>query len=46
VRFFADYVAALQQRRPPFIPFDECVRITEVVLRAREAAETGRPVKI
>ena len=46
VRFFADYVEALQQRRPPFIPFDECVRITEVVLRAREAAETGRPVKI
>jgi predicted dehydrogenase len=46
VAFFTDYVQALEQQRPPFIPFADCVRITEVVLRAREAAETGRPVKI
>jgi len=46
VAFFADFVEALQQRRAPFIPFAECVRITEVVLRAREAAETGRPMKL
>jgi predicted dehydrogenase len=46
VPFLADYVWALEQKRPPFIPFADCVRITEVVLRAREAADTGRPVKI
>jgi predicted dehydrogenase len=46
VAFFTDYVRALEQQRPPFISFAECVRITEVALRAREAAETGRPVKI
>ena len=45
VAFLADYVEALTNRRAPFIPFDDCVRITEVVLRAREAAETGRPVR-
>ena len=46
VPFFADYLAALKEKREPFIPFRDCVRITEVVLRAREAAETGRPVKV
>lgn len=46
VRFLADYVDALKQGHRPFIPFEECVRITEVVLRAREAAETGKPVKV
>lgn len=44
--FLADYVWALEQQRTPFIPFADCVRITDVVLRAREAAETGRPVQI
>lgn len=46
VPFFADYLAALAARRPPFIPFADCVRISEVALRAREAAETGRVVKL
>jgi predicted dehydrogenase len=45
VPFFADYLEALTNRRAPFIPFEECVRITEVVLRTREAAEAGRPVR-
>jgi predicted dehydrogenase len=46
VNLFADYLEAIDQDRDPFIPFAECVRSTEVVLRAREAAETGRPVAI
>lgn len=46
VSFFGDYVAALESGRAPYVPFADCLRITEVVLRAREAAETGRPVKL
>ena len=41
-----DFVAAVRERRAPFIPFEECARITEVVLRAREAMETGRPQRV
>jgi predicted dehydrogenase len=44
--FLADFLDAAAKKRRPFIPFSDCVRITEVVLRAREAAEIGRPVKI
>ena len=46
VNFFANYVEALKKHREPFIPFADCVRITEVVLRAREAAQLGRPVQL
>jgi predicted dehydrogenase len=46
VNFFAEYVEALKAEREPFIPFSDCVRMTEVVLKAREAAEQGRPMKI
>lgn len=46
VNLFADYVEAVKANRQPFIPFADCVRITEVVLRAREAAVTARPVKL
>ena len=46
VDFFADYLDALKESRQSYIPFEDCVRITEVVLRAREAAEIGRPVRI
>ena len=46
VHFFADYLDALAEGRRSYIPFDDCVRITEVVLRAREAAEIGKPVRI
>ena len=46
VNFFAEYVEALKAEREPFIPFPDCVRMTEVVLKAREAAEQGRPMKV
>ena len=43
---FADFVKAIQRNKEPYIPFADCLRITEVVLRARESAETGRPIKL
>jgi predicted dehydrogenase len=46
VNLFADFVAAVREDREPFIPFSDCVRITEVVLRARESAECGRPERL
>ncbi len=46
VNFFADFVKAIQRNGEPFIPFADCLRITEVVLRTRESAETGRPVRL
>jgi len=46
VNLFADFVDAVRKDREPFIPFSDCVRITEVVLRARESAECGRPVRL
>lgn len=46
VSFFPDFVKAVQRNREPYIPFADCVRMTEVVLRTRESAETGRPVKL
>jgi len=46
VNFFADFLQAIQTNSDPFIPFADCVRITEVVLRADESAQTGRPVRL
>ena len=46
VNIFADLVEAIRRSRNPYIPFTDCLWITEVVLRARESAETGRPVKL
>jgi len=46
VNFFADFLQAIQMKSEPFISFADCVRITEVVLRARESAETGHPIRI
>lgn len=46
VSFFADFLESLHRKREPFIPFADCLRTSEVALRAREAAETGRPVKV
>jgi predicted dehydrogenase len=46
IPFLADFLAARAAKRPPFIPFAECVRITDVVLRAHESAQTGRPIEI
>ncbi|MBN1461700.1 MAG: Gfo/Idh/MocA family oxidoreductase, partial [Armatimonadetes bacterium] len=46
VNFFVDFVAAVEKGKEPFIPFADCARMTEVVLRARESAETGRPISL
>jgi predicted dehydrogenase len=46
VNLFADFLEAVNNDREPFIPFAECAKMTEVVLRARESAETGRPVRL
>jgi predicted dehydrogenase len=46
VNLFSEYLDALRDDRDPFIPFADCVRITEVALRARKAAESGRPAKL
>jgi len=43
VNFFADYVDSLRAGREPYIPFADCVRVTEIGLSARQSAETGKP---
>jgi predicted dehydrogenase len=43
VDFFADYVDSLKTGRDLYIPFADCVRVTEIALRARQSAETGKP---
>jgi predicted dehydrogenase len=46
INLFADFVDAVRRKRQPYIPFSEAVHVTGAVLRARESAETGRPVKL
>ncbi len=46
MNLFADFLEAVNNDREPFIPFAECLTITEVVLRAHESAQTGRPVRL
>jgi predicted dehydrogenase len=46
VSLFSDLVDAIRRKRQPYIPFSDSLWITEVVLHARESAETGRPVKL
>jgi predicted dehydrogenase len=46
IDFFADFVDALAARRQPYIPFADCVRVTEIALRARQSAETGKPCSV
>jgi hypothetical protein len=43
VSFFADYIDSLKTGREPHIPFADCVRVTEIALRARQSARTGKP---
>lgn len=43
---FTDFVRALRENRPARIPAEDCVTITEVVLRARDAADQGTLVAI
>jgi predicted dehydrogenase len=46
VDLLADFVKTVQKGTPPYIPFADCVRATEIVLRAKESAQTGRPMPI
>jgi predicted dehydrogenase len=46
VNLFADFLEAVHDDREPFIPFADCAKITEVVLRAHESAQTGRPARL
>jgi hypothetical protein len=43
---FVDYVTALAEERECAVPAEECYLITEVALRARDAAVTGRAVTL
>lgn len=43
---FVDFVTAIRNERPSRIPADDCLYITEVVLRAREAADRMQLVEI
>jgi predicted dehydrogenase len=46
VNLFADFLGAVRDDKEPFIPFADCAKITEVVLRAHESALTGRPSRL
>jgi len=41
---FVDFVRSGVEGRESHIPAEDCFRITEVVLKARQAAQTGEPV--
>jgi len=41
---FVDFVRSMDDGHESRIPAEDCFRMTEIVLKAREAAETGRPV--
>jgi len=43
---FVDFVESLRTGRPFGVPQEDAFRITEVVLKARASAETGRPVRL
>jgi predicted dehydrogenase len=43
---FVAFVEAIKKNEATPIPADDCFRVTEVVLKAREAAETGKVVAL
>jgi predicted dehydrogenase len=43
---FADFVRAIQTGGNCLAPEQECYRSTEIVLKARQSAETGKPVAL
>jgi predicted dehydrogenase len=43
---FVDFVRSIGGRGESRIPAEDCFRMTEIVLKARAAAETGRPVPL
>jgi len=45
-RLFVDFLEALYNGKKPVITPDEVFRVTEIVLKAREAADTGRVVRL
>ena len=46
INFFADYVDSIASGREPHIPFEDCVRTTQIALRARQSAETRKPYRL
>ena len=45
-RLFADFLDAVFQKREPLLTQADVFRVTEIVIRSREAADSGRVVKI
>jgi predicted dehydrogenase len=43
---FVTFMEAIKKGEPSPIPAEDCFRVTEIVLKAREAAETGRVVAL
>jgi len=43
---FLNFVNALKGLEPCEVPAGDCFRTTEIVLKARESAKTGKPVKL
>lgn len=43
---FADFVAHVREGNPPHLTLDECLRVTEIVLRTREAQDSASVVTI
>ncbi|MFZ2641861.1 MAG: Gfo/Idh/MocA family oxidoreductase [Verrucomicrobiia bacterium] len=43
---FLNYVRSIQGQEPCVVPAGDCFRITEVVLKIRDAAKRGEPVKL
>jgi predicted dehydrogenase len=43
---FVDFVRSLEGEQEGRIPAADCLRMTEIVLKTREAAETGRPTTL
>ncbi len=43
---FANFVAAVKGEAQCEVPMADCVRMTEIALKARESAETGQPVSL
>ena len=43
---FTAFVRAVREERPTPIPAEDCFAVTDVVLRARDAAESGKLVEL
>jgi hypothetical protein len=43
---FVDYVSALQEDREFGVPEQDCFRMTEIVLKLRDAAKRGLPADL